>query len=80
MGRGRPLPEFELTAEETNRLVEWTRRHKTSQMLTLRARIVLACAQKATNGEVARRLRVTPQTVGKWRRRFIGLRLDGLLD
>jgi transposase len=32
------------------------------------------------NGDVARRLRVTVQTVGKWRQRFVDLRLDGLLD
>jgi transcriptional regulator with XRE-family HTH domain len=30
--------------------VEWTRRHKTSQALALRARIVLACAKCRTNG------------------------------
>lgn len=80
MGRGRPLAELKLTAEENNRLIEWTRRQKTSQALALRARIVLACAQGTLNGEVARRLRVTKQTVGKWRRRFIERRLDGLLD
>jgi len=41
---------------------------------------VLACAQGATNTEVSERLRVTLQTVGKWRRRFIANRLDGLFD
>ena len=29
---------------------------------------------------VAARQRVTPQTVGKWRARYVELRLDGLLD
>ena len=80
MKRGRPLPELKLTAEESKRLTEWTRRHKTSQALALRSRIVLACAQGVGNGEVARRLRVTKQTVGKWRSRFVTRRLDGLLD
>jgi hypothetical protein len=80
MRRGRPLLELKLTAQENNRLFEWTRRHKTSQALALRARIVLACAQDARNGEVASRLRVTKQTVGKWRRRFVERRLEGLLD
>jgi transposase len=69
-----------LTVEENNRLVEWTRRHKTSQALALRARIVLGCQQQRSNREVAERLRITPQTVGKWRGRFLEKRLDGLLD
>src|SRR5579885_763359 len=80
MRRGRPLPELTLTTEESNRLVEWTRRRKTSQALALRARIVLACAQDTTNSEVAAQLRVTKQTVGKWRARFVERRLEGLLD
>jgi len=80
MSRGPQLVELKLTMEEHNQLVEWTRRHKTSQALALRSRIVLACAQGADNSEVARRCRVTRQTVGKWRRRFLEQRLDGLLD
>ena len=80
MGAGRPLPQLTLTVEENNRLVEWARRRTTAQALALRARIVLACAQGATNTEVSERLRVTLQTVGKWRQRFIDQRLDGLLD
>lgn len=80
MKRGRPLPALERSVEENNRLADWTRRHKTSQALALRSRIILACAQEAANGEVARRLRVTKQTVGKWRGWFVMRRLDGLLD
>jgi transposase len=77
---GRPLAPLVLSVEENNRLVEWTRRHKTSQALALRARIILACAQNTPNKQVARQLRVTKQTVGKWRSRFLTQRLDGLLD
>jgi transposase len=80
MSRGPQLGELKLTMEEHTQLVEWTRRHKTSQALALRSRIVLACAQGADNSEVARRCRVTRQTVGKWRRRFVEQRVDGLLD
>lgn len=80
MGAGRPLQKLELTVEENNRLVEWARRRTTAQALALRARIVLGCAQGSTNSQVAQRLRVTVQTVGKWRRRFIEQRLDGLVD
>jgi transposase len=46
----------------------------------MRARIVLSCQEDRANGEIARQLRITPQTVGKWRTRFARKRLDGLLD
>ena len=80
MRTGRPLPDLILSTQEHNQLIEWTRRHRTSQALALRSRIVLGCAQKLSNREVARQVRATPQTVGKWRSRFIARRLDGLLD
>jgi transposase len=80
MKRGRPLPALTLNMEEHNRLVEWTRRHTSAQALALRARIVLACGRGEANDAIAQRLHVTSQTVGKWRRRFLDQRLDGLLD
>jgi transposase len=60
--------------------VALTMRRKTAQALALRARIVLACADGTHNKVVAVRQRVTPQTVSKWRARFVEHRLDGLLD
>jgi len=80
MRRGVRSKSITLTSEESNQLLEWTRRHKTSQALALRARIVLACQQDRTDGEIARELRIIRQTVGKWRRRFQSARLEGLLD
>jgi transposase len=80
MRRGRVLPQLVLNVEENNQLIEWTRRHKTSQALATRARIILGCASGASNSEVACNLRLTKQTVGKWRSRFIARHLDGLLD
>ena len=49
-------------------------------MLALRACIVLLCAAGNSNTEVAAEMRITKQTVGKWRSRFVDKRLDGLLD
>jgi transposase len=44
------------------------------------ARIVLACAAGRDNKTVARRMRITPATVGKWRARFVRDRLEALYD
>jgi transposase len=41
---------------------------------------VLACAQEKTNTVVSAELKLSRQAVGKWRRRFVSQRLDGLLD
>ena len=78
--RGRPVPAIVLTDEEKQSLENWARRPKTAQALAGRARMVLACAQGMSNGEVAVKTDVTRQTVGRWRRRFAAKRLDGLLD
>ena len=61
-------------------LREWTQARRTNPSLALRARIVVACGRDAANTKVARQLKVSAQTVGKWRARFISRRLQGLTD
>ncbi|MDP3894399.1 IS630 family transposase [Nocardioides sp.] len=78
--RGRPTVQIELTPEEQQTLQRWARRHKSSQALAQRCRIVLACAEGGTNNEIAERLGVNRVTVSKWRRRFAADRLEGLAD
>lgn len=73
------LTRLTLTDEEQGQLEAWARRRR-SGALALRARIVLACRHGRSNREVARRLKITTQTVGKWRARFVARRLAGLLD
>jgi len=80
MRTGRPKVEIILSKDEREQLERWSRRPKTAQALAQRARIVLACAEGDSNDEVARRLKITTQTVGKWRRRFVAQRVQGLLD
>jgi transposase len=56
------------------------RRGKTSQVLALRAKIVLACSDGRENKAVAAELRTTEHNVARWRSRFIAGRLGGLHD
>lgn len=80
MRTGRPTAALMLTEQERETLEAWSRRPKSAQALALRARIVLLCAAGNSNTEVAAEMRITKQTVGKWRSRFVNKRLDGLLD
>jgi len=80
MRTGRPKVALILTEEERQRLESLANRSRTVPQLARRARIVLACAQGKPNNTVARRLRLSPTTVCKWRGRFVQDRLDGLYD
>ncbi|SCL17264.1 IS630 family transposase [Micromonospora inyonensis] len=77
---GRPIPPLVLSDEERATLVRWSRRAKSAQVLAMRAKIILGCAEGASNTDVATALGVHLSTVGKWRRRFLRERLDGLID
>ena len=77
---GRPLARLTLTTDERDTLQRWVQRRTTAQALAQRARLVLAAAEGKSNQEIVVLLRVTPQTVSKWRGRFLAQRLDGLLD
>ena len=77
---GRPTAELVLSDDERDTLQRWAGRRKSAQALALRAKIVLACAEGATNKAVAAEFSVTPQMVGKWRARFVADRLAGLSD
>src|SRR5688572_10344783 len=78
--RGRPTVRVTVSPSERTTLEQWARRRTTAQSLAQRAQIVLACAAGRSNSEVATDLRITRQTVGRWRRRFVEKRLDGLVD
>ncbi len=77
---GRPTVQIVLTDDERVTLERWARRHSSSQALAMRCRIVLACADGATNVDAAEAVGCTPTTAGKWRRRFAADGLEGLSD
>lgn len=80
MPAGRPKKSFTLTETERRELESMAHRSRTEPTVARRARIVLACAEGLDNIQVAKRLRVSPTTVCKWRARFVSNRVDGLLD
>ena len=80
MRTGRPKAPLILTEDERQRLDSLAHRSRSAPHVARRARIILACAEGRDSKVVARRLHVTPATVGKWRGRFVRDRLDGLYD
>jgi transposase len=77
---GRPKADLALTDQEREQLLRWARRAKSAQSLSLRSKIILRCAEGMDNASVAAQLGCSTATVGKWRRRFVEERLDGLTD
>ncbi len=72
----RSAPRVTLSKRERTELHRWSEGHS---RLSRRARIVLAAARGRTNRDIARVLGVGLETVGRWRRRFVESRSDGLL-
>jgi transposase len=77
---GRPKAELVVTDIERSELARLLNRARVNRNLAFRAKLILVCADGETNSTVAQRLRTTNHTVGKWRRRFVEHRLDGLYD
>lgn len=77
---GRPSVAVVLDSQERETLERYVRRRKTAARLSLRAGIVLLCADNRTNQQISCKLNVATATVSKWRGRFARKRLDGLLE
>ena len=54
------------------------RRRRVARSISDRCRMILHCADGLTNKAVAAELGVHEHTVGKWRRRFLKERIEGL--
>jgi transposase len=78
--RGRPIAPLVLSAQERSYLERQVRRHRVARWLSERCRVILRCADGLASKDVAAELGLHEHTVGKWRRRFLKDRCDGLLD
>ena len=79
MARGMAV-EIVLTDSEREELGQRVRRRKIGRADAMRAEIVLLAADGLNNCAIAEELGISRLTVGTWRRRFAGKRLDGLDD
>jgi len=80
MPKGRPKAALMLSEAESAQLSSIARSRSMSAALTQRAQIVLGCAAGESSHAVAQRMALTDGTVGKWRRRFMRYRIQGLYD
>ena len=79
-GTGRPMAVLVLSDEERSYLERQARRRRVARSISDRCRMILRCADGLTNKAVAIELGVHEHTVGKWRRRFLKERIEGLSD
>jgi len=77
---GRPTAPLVLGLAERAYLERQVRRRRVARSLSERCRIILRCADGVASKAVAAELRIHEHTVGKWRRRFLKDRVEGLLD
>lgn len=77
---GRPRASVVLTEAEREELLRLRRSRSGAASLSRRASIILQCERGLADVDVAEELRTTRETVGKWRRRFLKSRIEGLFD
>lgn len=63
-------PVIHLSEQEREELTRLTKRHRSEQQVVVRARIILAAAQGASNAQIARDVHITVETVRLWRDRW----------
>jgi transposase len=76
----RRAPPVQLRRDERRTLTDLLRDRSTSTRLRVRVRIVLRAAEGIENQRIASELRIDPGTVALWRRRFLALRVPGLVQ
>src|SRR3954464_5322608 len=77
---GRPIAALVLSRDERAYLKRQVRGRRVARSLSERCRAILRCADGIPSKSVANELGIHEHTVGKWRRRFLKDRIEGLLD
>ncbi len=77
---GRPMPPLVLSDDEVQQLKALANSRSLPHSIVQRAQIVLACSAGETNTAIAKRMGLTGMNVGKWRKRYRELGLEGLHD
>ena len=75
----RVAPAIELTRKQRQTLTRLVKGRRTEVRVVMRAKIVLAAARGMENREIAEKLGVTRETVGRWRSRFSEKSVAGIL-
>ncbi len=76
----RKAPQINLSQSELRKLNQIIAARKSEQQLVLRAKIILLSSEELTNKEIAKKLKISVISVGKWRRRFKKAGIKGLRD
>jgi putative transposase len=74
------MPPLVLSDDEVQQLQSVANSRSLPHSIVQRAQIVLACGARETNKAIAMRMELTGMPVGKWRKRYRELGLEGLLD
>jgi putative transposase len=69
-----------LSDDEVQQLQSVVNSRSLAYSIVQRTQIVLACAAGETNTAISKRMGLTAMTVGKWRKRYLDLGLEGLHD
>ncbi len=72
------MPPLVLSDDEFQQLQALAKSRSLPHSIVQRAQIVLSCGAGETNTAIAKRFGLTGMTVGKWRKRYLELGLEGL--
>ena len=74
----RIAPAIKVNEDDKRTLTRWSRGKRTEARLVVRAKIVLLAAKDVKSIEIAERLGIHNDTVGRWRTRFAEQGIDGI--